>query len=631
MTLLAPAALWMSLIGAAVVALYLLKIKRRRQTVPALEFWLQLAGQKQVRSLFQRLKRWVSLALWLLIVACLVMAIGNPVLSLGKTKPQAIVVIVDNSASMQTLEPSDDGLSRTRLAMAIDAVGELTSRRPISDEWLLIEAGRQPRVLAPWTMDRKTICDAAAAITPHLGSADLAPAQALAEQLLTGKERPCIVLVSDGSAGQAATLTAKNPTSVYWPIGKTSDNLGIVRLRVRADREQSAHHAYINVVNASEGHVDTQVVFELDGSTTSVEPISIDGRASWEKTIPINAPQGGVLRAWIDRSDSLVPDNEAFAVLEPVRKATVVLVAPASESFYFEQALAAMEALVDVDASRTLTVEEYDRAGPAHAGADLTIFNNCRPALLPKTGQFVFINDWPADVPAKFSGVMEGPEMSMVQRDHPLCRYVNAAAVSLARAKRVDLPERATIVARSSDGSPLIFLIEHPDRAILCLAFDVLESDLPFRNAFPLLLRNTVSYLVTQQAAVVPDQCRIADTIEPLRKLPEDVTEVAYQLQGQAADRAGAVPVRNGTFVFDRTQRAGPVRFSIGADSVYTAINLTDAAETRIEPDKAGRPPQDALALTGRLFGTVPWVALAVLATALVGVEWLTYHRRWTE
>src|SRR2546430_1306689 len=45
MTLLAPWAVWFSIIAGAIVALYLLKIKRRRQTVPALDFWRRLAGR----------------------------------------------------------------------------------------------------------------------------------------------------------------------------------------------------------------------------------------------------------------------------------------------------------------------------------------------------------------------------------------------------------------------------------------------------------------------------------------------------------------------------------------------------------------------------------------------------------
>ena len=54
MTLLAPAALWFLLICGGVIALYLLRIRRQRQTVPSLEFWLALAGPLKPRSLFQR-------------------------------------------------------------------------------------------------------------------------------------------------------------------------------------------------------------------------------------------------------------------------------------------------------------------------------------------------------------------------------------------------------------------------------------------------------------------------------------------------------------------------------------------------------------------------------------------------
>src|SRR5688500_216386 len=104
MTLLAPWALWFAAVGAAIVALYILKIKRQRQTVPALDFWRQLAGRTKVHSLFDRLKRLLSMLLWLAIAACLVLALGNPILSLGSVTPRSIAVIIDNSASMQSVE-----------------------------------------------------------------------------------------------------------------------------------------------------------------------------------------------------------------------------------------------------------------------------------------------------------------------------------------------------------------------------------------------------------------------------------------------------------------------------------------------------------------------------------------------
>ncbi len=629
MTLLAPLALWLSIVGAAVVGLYLLKIKRRRQPVPALDFWRELVGQSQVRSLFQRLKRWLSLALWLLIVACLVLAAGNPVLSFGRIKPRSIVVVVDNSASMQTLEPELEG--QTRLQLAQEVVRELTTRRPVRDEWMLIEAGRQPRVRQAWTYDSKAVRDAALSILPRVGSADLEAAKDLAAQLLEGKERPWAVIVSDGAAGQVEQLCIDDETVVYWPVGRSDNNLGITRLRVRPHRQQSLHYAYLSVLNSSSENAEAQVVFELDGATSAVEPVAIPAGEVWERTVALDAPDGGVLRVWIDRPDDLATDDEAYAILKPIEAAEVLLVTTPEEAFFFEQALLAMEPLVDPDVSRTLSIEDYNALEASPGSPDLIIFSNCRPQTLPDAGNFVFVNAWPTEVPARILGSLAQPDLLLVRRDHPLMRYLSVGAVRLARAHEVDLMERATVLARSTRGAPLIFLCQQPNRQMLCLAFDVLESDLPFRNAFPMLLRNAVVHLVSDQAAWVHAQHRIGDVIEPLRPLPDELTEISVARLRDDDLGEQSVPVRGGSFMFSQTDEQGPLRFTIGDDVAYAAVNLTDSRESRITPVVAPHDPSERLALTGRLFGTVPWLALATAAALLIGFEWLTYHHRWTE
>ena len=402
MTLLAPAALWLAIVGLAVVALYLLKIKRRRQAVPALEFWQELAGSSRVRSLFQQLKRWLSLALWLVIVACLILAVGNPILSFGKIKPRSIAIIVDNSASMQTHESEPD--ERTRLDLARDVVRDLTTRRPVRDEWLLIEAGREPRVLQTWTYDRKSVRDAVADLRPQSGSADLAAAHELAAQLLEGKERPSAVIISDGAAGQVETLWKDDESAVYWPVGKSDDNLGITQLQVRPHRQQLRHYAYVSVANASASDVQTKLVFELNNATAAVEPLSIPAGGIWEKTVTLDAPNGGVLRVWIDREDNLALDNEAFAIVAPIESAGVLLVAAPEEAFFFEQALRAMTPLISPALCRTVGVAEFDELAADALDYDLILFNNCRPKTLPPSGSFVFVNEWPDDVPARTLG-----------------------------------------------------------------------------------------------------------------------------------------------------------------------------------------------------------------------------------
>lgn len=632
MTLLAPWALWFSAVAAAVVALYLLRIRRRRETVPALDFWRQLAGQTQVRSLFQRLKRWLSLALWLFIVACLVLSLGNPVVSLGRIKPQSIAVILDNSASMQAVDAGDSPEApATRWAAALAALDDLAARRPVSDQWLLIEAGQRARVVAPWTIDRRQMMDGAGTIVPHRGAADLAGAKALADQLLDGRERPAIVILSDGANGRVAQMAAADAKVVPWPLGTSDDNAGITRLSVRPHRDEASHYAYVCVVNAASKPVEARLVIELDGSTAAVEPLQLEAGATWEKTLTLNRPEGGVLRAFLDRADLLADDDEAFAILPPIRAASVLLVSPPEQSFYFEQALTAMSPLVDAENSVTVTLDEYNAAAGGLDAVDLVLFNNGAPERLPNAGRFVFVNRWPGDLPATASGVIDLPEMAVSSRDHPLMRFVNVNGVTLARAARVALTDQATVLAATIDNQPLIFFHEAPNRQSLCLAFDVLESDLPFRNAFPVLLRNAVGYLVTEKSKWVDDQCTIGSAIRPLRPLPADIDEVSVARLRKAEESVTRAAVEGGSFVIRDTHERGPLRIAIGDEIAYTAVNLADENETRIAPMVADRSPSEMLALTDRLFGTVPWLALAAAAAALIGLEWFTYHYRWTE
>jgi hypothetical protein len=169
-----------------------------------------------------------------------------------------------------------------------------------------------------------------------------------------------------------------------------------------------------------------------------------------------------------------------------------------------------------------------------------------------------------------------------------------------------------------------------------------MDSDLPFRNAFPVFLRNVVLYLAAQRQSWVHDQYRIGDVIEPLHPLPKDVREVQVALPDEKGDHrarsappraagSNVLPVESGRFTFDQTVEPGPLRFSIGDEMDYTAVNLTDTEESRIAPVAGDADPSAVPALSGRVVGAVPWLALAALATLLVAGEWLTYHHRYTE
>ncbi len=626
MSLLAPWALWFTPVAAVVIGLYLLKVRRTRQVVPSIEFWMRLAEEPPVRSLLRRLKRLLSLLLWLIIVASVLFAVGNPVLVMGKAKPRAIVVIIDNSASMLTHE-SESG-NATRIQLAKSAVADLTSRRPVHDEWLLIEAAEQPRVAQSWTRDRRTIREAANTIVAHSGSNNLAESLVLARQLLTGKQRPTIVLVSDGGNG-AWNVPTPGVEVIHWDIGQTDDNLGVTRIYVRQNRQEGSQQIYVAVANASQVEVKADLIFELDDSPIGVEPIVIEPGGTWEKTTSFRYPDGGVIRAYIDRADALPEDDGAFAILQPLRAARVLLVSADVESYFITQALYAMPTLVDMDVSRSVTPDGY--ADSLTEEYDLVIMNNWAPKRLPERGRFILINEITEDVSIRVVGELSQPVLGVDDRNHPLMRFVEFEGATVTRVKELDVLGRADILASTGEGDPVIVHLRQPGRDVLYLAFDVLETDIPFRNSFPILLRNALTYLAEEQTAWVEPQAQVGSIIHSLRPLPDSITHVSVIRADALKDEPpNEIPVRGGTFTITDTSRVGPLRIDIGSESAYVAINVADDGETRIAP-YSDNSSEHSLVLNSSVLAIPPWMALAGAAMALVCLEWFTYSMRWTE
>src|SRR5512143_3897401 len=106
--------------AAVMVALYILKLRRRVVEVPFSPLWQRILRDKEATSLFSKLKRLLSLLLQLALLALLVLALGNPRMTESLIKGRSVVVLVDASASMQA-----NDVSPNRLQVAKDEVKSL--------------------------------------------------------------------------------------------------------------------------------------------------------------------------------------------------------------------------------------------------------------------------------------------------------------------------------------------------------------------------------------------------------------------------------------------------------------------------------------------------------------------------
>src|SRR5437667_5022823 len=90
--------LWASL-AIPIVIFYILKIRMRRVPVSTVLFWRQIFEDKKPRSLWQRLRHFLSLLVQLAFLFLLVGALAEPFFSWEFDSARRVVLVVDNSAS----------------------------------------------------------------------------------------------------------------------------------------------------------------------------------------------------------------------------------------------------------------------------------------------------------------------------------------------------------------------------------------------------------------------------------------------------------------------------------------------------------------------------------------------------
>ena len=87
------ALLWLGLI-VPVVGFYILKVRLRRVPVSTILFWRQIYDEHQPRSLWQRLRHWLSLVAQIVLILLLIAALADPFFAWETRQLRRIVLIV---------------------------------------------------------------------------------------------------------------------------------------------------------------------------------------------------------------------------------------------------------------------------------------------------------------------------------------------------------------------------------------------------------------------------------------------------------------------------------------------------------------------------------------------------------
>jgi hypothetical protein len=607
--------------GAAVVGLYLLRLRRRRVAVPFVKLWQAVLEERQTTRLFTQLKRWLSLLVALLVVGLLAFSLGDPRPTAAVGAGRNLVVLVDASASMQATDVAPNRLARAKeeARTLIDGLGP-------SDRLLLAQMDAHTRPLSPLTGDLRVLRDALDDIAPTEVAADLRGGLRLALDVLRGQSEPEVVLITDGGVRTPADLEERlrdQGARLSWiPVGTKDDNVGISAFAVRRyplDKSQS--EVLVELWNPTERDRKVELTLSGDGAPVEVQRVTLAAGERLRRFFGNVSGVDRVLEASLSPADGLpdlLPaDDRAFARLPERRRARVLVVSEGN--LYLEAALLLDEYLEVTE----VTPAQY----PPKDTFDVVVFDGFVPPTLPQVPA-LYLHPAPGEGaagPLRVRGTLERPFFDVVDRDHPVTRWTALADVNVAEALDVEL-ERGDKAIAGDRRAPLIVTGRRGGAPFLAFTFDPRQSDLPLRIAWPLLLLNAIDWFVEEREGFHSSFETGRTWHIPVPAGDEQVTLVAPDgserqltvIDGQAV-HAG---VRSGLYT---------LRTSAGEELL--AANLGPVDETRIAP-------VTALEVGGQTAGTVTvaavplrrelWLYLVLAVVGILVLEWMTYHRRWT-
>src|SRR5918911_2523621 len=131
MPFVSPLALLGLLFVPAVIAMYLLKLRRDPTVVPSTLLWQRLVADVEANAPWQKLRRNLLLLVQLLLVILLALLAARPFVERPAGLARDIVLVVDTSASMAATDVAPSRLDAAKQA-AIDALRELPAGGKVS-------------------------------------------------------------------------------------------------------------------------------------------------------------------------------------------------------------------------------------------------------------------------------------------------------------------------------------------------------------------------------------------------------------------------------------------------------------------------------------------------------------------
>ncbi|MBD5089767.1 MAG: VWA domain-containing protein [Clostridiales bacterium] len=572
-----------------IILLYILKQKSEDKDVSSLYLWRETYKNIEVSSPWERLKNNLLMYIQIAVILGIILALAGPYLANSQTGSKNMVLVLDNSGSMNAIYTEKKSRLETAKEEALHYVEKWNGNVNVT----LLSCNQNSKVILSGCSDTNKIKEAIYNINPTDVAGNLEPAVSMVESMAEQWDGYEALFFTDSSLnmgkvnGNVVDVSSKGMNGavdyVSYDRGKNG-SISVVSKVTNYGTETTSSdvNLYFN---------DKMLRIENSGELAPGESTVVYFEPVTAKEYENNKTV--VIRAEWNQKDAMENDNAAYTIMRENEEQKVLLIS--KQNVFLEKAIGTLD---HVSLYKADSMKEAEGSGEY----DLYIFDNVMPEEIPD-GNLLFINPKDSNITKdlfQVKGKKKGAVVNICEQKYTqmIDKKFNFGVNQYQQIEPVGKAE----VFLQADKDKVGFLERIGKRQIAVLGFDLHASDFALQMEFPILMNQLLGDIL--QGYMLQETQIIAGE-EYL------VNQVSY-----TKEQAGIYTIEGET-TKGKVQESLAVNFPTTAES-----SLVETVEVSQNESAQTKNVTDTIRNTRDLKTFIIWLVLV-----LVGLEWVIYLR----
>ncbi len=568
-----------------IIILYMLRPKNKPLKIPSLYLWKQMADEIESASKIKKLKSSILMFVQIFIVLLLTMIFAG-LFIIGENNTENVLIVIDASYTMGAKDVDD-----SRMAYAKKLANDYVRNLDDNSEVTLLVLEEVPKTIIRDEKDKGFISNLINQIEVIDG---ICQVELVSETIDTLREADQeVVYFGDryfNGISNIRTLQNTNNYSVH--------NISYTKYL-----REGTITALTKIYNHDKVAALIPVSFYVDNKFFAAKQVEIEPMSSGKlffENIPYDTT---LLSVQIDGEDNLRVDDIAFKMVQVEKRQKALLVTLGNN--FLEKAL-----------SLHPNVELYTSDNPNDLyGYDIYIFDGIFPENFPVDGNYLVFNPDEREL-FNHIGYVENPVFTT--NEHQVTNHIESTEFATRVTSVFEVQDQRNIIYNTSYGPSAFEMLIQDNKAIV-YGFDIHDTDLPLSIEFPILMMNTVDYLLTNQM-VGEEELYVGDSVS--------ISILPSTIKGKITSPSGIVSqldLNRREYIYSGINEVGI--YTITQEQEYDTLNEEFAVNIPYISENQGEINERDLIKTPLSTKSLG-LYIGVLVLILILIEWFIYSYR---